>query len=134
MTVNNRYDLVQGWMALEFGRWLDPDCQTGQQVLSPIQYDFSGLSPLYIQAGGREVLRDMIVDFSEKQKDLGAQIQLDVWEDMPHNFQAYDSTKRSSRAALARIAEVFHNGIAQRGAEQRLFPAALEGVTRVSQD
>ncbi len=134
MTLNNHYDLVQGWMALEFARWLDPDCQTGQQVLSPIQYDYSGLSPLYIQAGGREVLRDMIVHFSEKQVDLGAQIQLDVWEDMPHNFQAYDSTKRSSRAALARIAEVFHNGIAQRGAEQRLFPAPLKGVTRVSQD
>lgn len=44
---NDRYDLVQGWMALRFGQWLDPNGLYGREALSPISYDFSGTAPLY---------------------------------------------------------------------------------------
>jgi monoterpene epsilon-lactone hydrolase len=100
---NNPTDLVQGWMALQFGRWLDPDQSFGRETLSPISYDYSGLAPLYLQAGGREVLRDMIIDFAHKQKANGAEVRLDLWPDMPHDFQAYDSMTASSQSALLRI-------------------------------
>ena len=100
---NDPTDLVQGWMALQFGRWLDPDHTFGRAALSPISYDYSGLAPLYLQAGGREILRDMIVDFARVQKDKGAKVTLDLWPDMPHDFQAYDSMTASSQAALGRI-------------------------------
>lgn len=43
---NDPTDLVQGWMALQLGHWLDPD-----------------------QAYGREVLRDMIIDFAREQSE-----------------------------------------------------------------
>ncbi len=104
MITNNPTDLVQGWMALKFGRWLDPDKTYGRQALSPIGHNFEGLAPIYIQAGGREMLRDMIVDFARQQETYGADITLDVWDDMPHNFQAYDTTKTSSTEALKQIA------------------------------
>jgi acetyl esterase/lipase len=100
---NNPYDLVQGWMALKFGEWLDPHGEFGREALSPIFHNFAGLCPIYLQAGGREVLRDMIVAFHERQISLGADVSLDVWPDMPHDFQAYDSLKVSSTEALARI-------------------------------
>lgn len=100
---NDPTDLVQGWMALQFGRWLDPDQAYGHEILSPISYDYSGLAPLYLQAGGREVLRDMIIDFAREQKAKGARVMLDLWPDMPHDFQAYDSLTVSSQAALERI-------------------------------
>lgn len=103
LSTNDQYDFVQGWMAIRFGEWLDPHGTYGREVLSPISYDFAGLAPLYLQAGGREVLRDMIVDFAEKQQSNGADVMLDLWPDMPHNFQAYDSLKTSSTEALARI-------------------------------
>lgn len=103
---NDRYDLVQGWMALRFGKWLDPDGQYGRNALSPITHDFSGLAPLYLQAGGREVLRDMIREFAEVQAENGAAVILDLWEDMPHNFQAYDSLKSSSTHALQRLRDI----------------------------
>lgn len=102
---NDHFDLVQGWMALRFGEWLDPHGTFGRNALSPISYDYAGLAPLYLQAGGREILRDMIYDFAEVQTENGAKIMLDVWEDMPHNFQAYDSLKASSTEALFRICE-----------------------------
>jgi acetyl esterase/lipase len=100
---NDPTDLVQGWMAIRFGQWLDPEGRFGRAALSPIDQDFAGLAPLYLQAGGREVLRDMIVEFARVQSAQGADVMLDVWPDMPHDFQAYDSYARSSTAALARL-------------------------------
>lgn len=102
---NDRFDLVQGWMALQFGVWLDPEGAYGREALSPIFQDYTGLAPIYLQAGGREILRDMIVEFAQIQKAKGADVTLDLWPDMPHNFQAYDSMKASSSMALARIVE-----------------------------
>lgn len=112
LTENNRYDLVQGWMALRFGEWLDPDGRYGRQALSPIYKDYAGLAPIYMQAGGREMLRDMIIEFAQVQAGLGADILLDVWDDMPHDFQAYDSTKTSSSRALERIRLAIQNQVA----------------------
>lgn len=100
---NDSYDLVQGWMALRFGEWLDPKGTFGRLALSPIAYDYNGLAPIYLQAGGREILRDMIRDFARAQAAKGADILLDLWSDMAHNFQALDSTRQSSTEALQRI-------------------------------
>ncbi len=100
---NDRYDLVQSWMALRFGEWLDPGGHYGRESLSPIAHNFKGLAPIYLQAGGREVLRDMIVDFATIQAANGADILLDIWPDMPHVFQAFDTLKPSSTQALSRI-------------------------------
>ena len=111
LTANDPTDLVQGWMALRFGQWLDPDDKVGRQALSPIDQDFSGLAPIYLQAGGREVLRDMIVAFAKKQTDIGAAVTLDIWDDMPHDFQAYDSLMVSSTEALNQSAIRFHAAV-----------------------
>lgn len=102
---NDRYDLVQSWMALKFGEWLDPDGKFGRIALSPIDQDYRGLAPIYLQAGGREILRDMIRDFAAVQVQRGAEVLFDLWPDMPHDFQAFDSDRTSSAAALRRICE-----------------------------
>lgn len=109
LTDNDRYDLVQGWMALQFGKWLDPDGQFGRAALSPISHNYAGLAPLYVMAGGREVLRDMIIDFAEQQAANGADILCDLWPDMPHNFPAYDSTKASASEALSRLGDLIRS-------------------------
>ena len=101
---NDRYDMVQGWMALQFGRWLDPEGLFGRAALSPVAQDFAGLAPIYLQTGGREILHDMIRDFAEVQAGHGADVMLDVWPTMPHDFQLYDSLEVASTAALERIA------------------------------
>lgn len=100
---NDRFDLVQGWMALRFGEWLDPHGSFGRDALSPIEHNYRGLAPIYLQTGGREILRDMIIDFARVQTQHGANVSLDLWDDMPHDFQAMDSDRQSSTEALARI-------------------------------
>lgn len=123
---NDPFDLVQGWMALRFGEWLDPDGAYGREALSPINHDFSGLAPLYLQAGGREILRDMIIEFAQVQAGHGADVMLDLWDDMPHDFQAYDSFRSSSREALDRICQAI---TAFTGKTRSL--SAKAGVTKV---
>ncbi|WP_299165221.1 alpha/beta hydrolase [uncultured Tateyamaria sp.] len=132
LTANDPTDLVQGWMALQFGRWLDPDGTFGRRALSPVDQGFSGLAPLYLQAGGREVLHDMIVAFAEAQAARGANVMLDVWPDMPHNFHAYDSTKASSRDALARLAQAFHTATQRPSTTPHPIVTPRDGVTRVA--
>lgn len=100
---NDRYDLVQGWMALRFGQWLDPENHFGRTALSPMSHDYTGLAPLYLQAGGREILRDMIFDFATAQANRGADVVLDEWPSMPHDFQLFDSTERAATEAIERI-------------------------------
>lgn len=128
MTSNNRFDLVQGWMAIRFGEWLDPDKRYGRENLSPISYDYAGLAPLYVQVGGREVLRDMIVEFADVQAANGADVMLDLWDDMPHNFPAYDSLFNSSTQAVERISELL-----VRRSNPLYQLSYLPDVTRVAQ-
>jgi acetyl esterase/lipase len=90
-------------MALLFGEWLDPEGRYGRKALSPIEQNYKGLAPVYMQAGAREVLCDMIRDFAATQGEYGADVLLDIWPDMPHDFQAFDTDKQSSTEALSRI-------------------------------
>jgi epsilon-lactone hydrolase len=101
--VNDKFDFVQGWMALRFGEWLDPNGYSGRETLSPMSLDYKGLAPIYLQAGGKEILCDMIREFAVAQVKRGASLMLDIWPDMPHDFQAFDSVKQSSSEALERI-------------------------------
>ena len=102
---NDRTDLVQGWMAVQFGTWLNPDGQYARADLSPISCDYSDCAPIYIQVGGREIFHQTAIEFAEVQGEKGAQLMLDVWPDMPHDFQLFDSSQNASTEALLRIAD-----------------------------
>lgn len=101
---NDRYDLVQGWMALQFGEWLGGDSGASREMLSPVHQDFTGLAPVYLQAGGREILVDMIRDFAAGLARDSHEATLDVWPEMTHVFQAHGLTRPESAEALSRIA------------------------------
>lgn len=100
---NDRYDTVQGYQTLQFDKWLKGDSGLADTVLSPIDHNFRGLAPIYLQAGGKEILVDMIRDFSHALKKQGAKVRLDVWEHMTHEFHAYGDHELESREALLRI-------------------------------
>lgn len=105
LTENDPTDLVSGWMAVEFGQWLDPGLNR-RAALSPMAQDYTGLAPIYLQAGGREVLRDMILGFAETQAGAGADVLCELWPLMPHDFQLFDSTQEDAGAALLRITDM----------------------------
>lgn len=103
---NDKYDLVQGYMALKFGEWLQGDSGYTREDLSPIDQDFHDLGPIYLQAGGREILVDMIRDFANVIKAQGTEVALDVWPEMTHNFQMHGRTHPDSKEAFDRMKEI----------------------------
>jgi acetyl esterase/lipase len=102
---NDRYDLVQGYMTNIFATWLKGRSGVSDTELSPISQDLHGLAPLYLQAGGKEILFDMIRDFAQVAQTQGATIRLDVWEHMTHEFQSMGESLPESHEALQRIDE-----------------------------
>jgi epsilon-lactone hydrolase len=53
-------------------------------LASPIYADLSGLPPLLVYASSSEVLLDDSVRLAERAKRYGVDVDLRVWEDMPH--------------------------------------------------
>lgn len=100
---NDRYDMVQGWQTLQYGEWLKRGTACSDAELSPIHQNFRGVAPVYLQAGGKEILVDMIRDFARALRAQGASVRLDVWEHMTHEFHAYGDTMAQSREAIACI-------------------------------
>lgn len=121
---NDHYDMVQGYQALQFGQWLKGNTNFSDAELSPIYQNFRGLAPIYLQAGGKEILVDMIRDFAKTIENQGAQVRLDVWASMTHEFHAYGDHLPESREALSRIQESIR--WAAQSADQQQFPAIAQ--------
>jgi epsilon-lactone hydrolase len=99
----DKFDLVQGYMALQFGTWLKRGTNVTRKELSPINQNFKDLAPIYLQAGGREILIDMIREFTDVLEKQNVDIRLDIWPYMTHNFHAHGQTRPESSEALACI-------------------------------
>lgn len=100
---NDPYDLVQGYMTLQFAEWLKGGHAWPDAKLSPIAQNYQDAGPIYLQAGGREILVDMIRDFARTLAAQDSQVRLDVWPDMNHEFHGYGRDFAESRAALRRL-------------------------------
>lgn len=131
---NDRYDMVQGYQTLQYGAWLRGQGTYTDEALSPMGQDFGGTAPLYIQAGDKEILVDMIRAFAKQAAGQGAGVRLDVWDHMTHEFHAYGDTEPASRHAIARMRQAMEWAVAthdqavgQRGkVTAGLFPAIDE--------
>ena len=66
------------------------DMDLADPRISPLfAADLSGLPPILVQVGGREVLRDDSLRLAERMDHTGAQIELELWEDMTHAWCAF---------------------------------------------
>lgn len=73
-------------------------------LISPLQCDLSGLPPLLIQVGSWEILLDDAVLLSEKAKKAGVPAQLEVWDEMFHNWHLFAQALPEGRDAIEHIA------------------------------
>lgn len=105
MTTNDPYDLIDKRMADQWAKWFTRNANVNDPMISPIHADLRGLPPIYLQAGSAEILHDMIRAFADQAEKQGAQVKLDVWQNMPHDFQALGDLIPESKEALMRIGE-----------------------------
>jgi monoterpene epsilon-lactone hydrolase len=89
--------------------WADWFCDPVDRcnpLVSPALAELSGLPPIYIQAGHDEFLYDSILAFTEVAQHHGADVTLDAWDHMNHDFQMFGPDAPQSAEALRRIGEV----------------------------
>ncbi len=103
---NEPFDIIDRGMIEQGAQWLAGDLSPEDPKLSPLRADLSGLPPIYLQAGGREIFIDMIRSFHRKAVAQGVQAELEVWEAMNHVFQAYGDRLPEAREAMDRLATV----------------------------
>ena len=73
-------------------RYLDP-------AVSPLFGDFQGLPPLLFQAGSHEMAVDESTRAAAKAHASGVKVELEIWDRMPHVFQAIASLPQAAQAA-----------------------------------
>ena len=72
-------------------------------LASPVFADLRGLPPLLIQVGAAEVLLDDSTRLAERARAAGVAVELEVWPDMVHVFQAFAALVPEGQQAIERI-------------------------------
>lgn len=75
------------------------------QTASPALADLTGLPPLLVQVGTREVLLDDARMLAKAAESVGVDVTYEEWEDMIHVWHAFASLVPEGHAAIERIAD-----------------------------
>lgn len=110
--VNSEFDWISQAMTLHWADWFCPLEQRSHPLVSPVNADLRGLPPIYIQAGGSEILLPSIQMFAERAKEQGTDVVLETWPAMNHDFQMLGYDVPQSADAMNRIGEVIASHIA----------------------
>lgn len=78
--------------------------------VSPLYGDFSGLERMLIQVGDREVLLDDARRLDESVGKQGVNVELQVYEGMPHVFQLFAPTVAAAATAIQSIGDFVRAG------------------------
>jgi acetyl esterase/lipase len=73
--------------------------------VSPIYGDVAGLPPTLIHAGSDEVLLDDAVRMADAMRVAGCDVELEVWQQMPHVWHLYARILPEGRKAIDRIGQ-----------------------------
>src|SRR5271166_6175177 len=82
-------DWIDKQMVEQWSKWFCDAAESRNPLISPLWADLRGLPPIYIQAGRVEILYPSIQAFAEHARQQGADIVLESWEDMTHDFQLF---------------------------------------------
>jgi epsilon-lactone hydrolase len=101
-------DWIDERMLKQWVSWFCDSTQLRNPLVSPVYADLRGLPPIYIQAGGAEILYDSVQAFVHHAQKQGADVAFESWENMTHVFQIFAPYVPQSVEALRRIGEVIH--------------------------
>ena len=103
---NPDFDWIEKPMLEQWRDWFCDSAERRNPLVSPLWADLRGLPPIYIQAGRAEILYDSIQAFADRAQKQGADVVLETWEDMNHDFQMFGFDSPQSADALRRIGQV----------------------------
>jgi len=79
------------------------DDQVTDPLVSPVYADMTGLPPIHIQVGDDEILLSDATRLADKVRAAGGEVDIEVFPDMWHVFQAFLLIVPESRAAVAKM-------------------------------
>ena len=96
--------LLQESLQAAAGRYTSPD-NFHNPLVSPLYGSFENFPPVFIQCGGQEILSADAKMLAQKIEAAGNQVQLDVWPDMWHLFQAMDAQAKEAHLAVEKMGQ-----------------------------
>jgi monoterpene epsilon-lactone hydrolase len=105
------FDWISRAALLKWRDWFCDPAQRSDPLVSPVRADLRDLPPIYIQAGEAEILYESIEGFVRRAQLQHADVVLESWEDMNHNFQVFGADAPQSVEAFRRIGEVIETRI-----------------------
>jgi epsilon-lactone hydrolase len=88
-------------------------------LASPLYGDLTGLPPLLIQASCTELLVDDSRRFAERARAAGVDVELDLWDDLVHAWQAFYWVSSAASEAITRIGQFVRQVTSQEGIDAR---------------
>jgi monoterpene epsilon-lactone hydrolase len=96
------------WCARQFLAGRDPRDPSA----SPLYADLTGLPPLYVQAGDRDILVDDALRLADKARHAGVDVLLDVFPEMLHAHQIWAGSMPEADDAVARVGAYLRSHLA----------------------
>jgi len=79
------------------------DKNLSHPLISPINNNFIGITPILIQTGKNEILLDDSKILAQKLKAAGVVVELEIWEDMFHVWHYFAKYLSEGRQAINRV-------------------------------
>lgn len=107
---NCKHDALLSIETLEAGidYYVPKFMDTADPAISPLFADLSGLPPILVQVGSKEILLDDAQRFKEKAQQAGVDLTYKLYTGMWHNFQMFHPWFDEGKQALADLAEFAH--------------------------
>jgi acetyl esterase/lipase len=99
-------DWIEKPMLEQWADWFCDSAERRNPLVSPLWADLHCLPPVYIQAGRAEILYPSIQAFADQARKQGADVVLESWADMTHDFQLFGLDSPQSAQALQRFGQV----------------------------
>ncbi len=72
-------------------------------LVSPVHANFRGLPPMLIHVGDAEILLDDATRVAKSAKSAGVDVELEVWDDMPHVWHVFAKILPEGQQAIEKI-------------------------------
>ncbi|MHA4810218.1 alpha/beta hydrolase [Flavitalea flava] len=93
------------WISQMAGMFVGEKGNPKDPYASPVYADLTGLPPVYLQAGGDEMLLDDSTLFAERARKAGIDVSFDIFPGMQHTFHMAAGRAPESNEAIARYAK-----------------------------
>lgn len=107
---NAQHDALLSIETLETGidYYVPKNMDKSEPTISPLFADLTGLPPILVQVGSKEILLDDAQRFKERAEQANVEVYFKIYTGMWHNFQMFSAWFDEAQQAIADLAEFAH--------------------------